>query len=464
MSTTSLTYTAAITEELRRRSTVPLNQGAIQLAQLSILDTFGCMVVGAPDPGSRSIRKSVATSAELTGSLVGFSSRSMPTDAALVNGSSGHAFDYDDYDDLITSSHPSTVLLPAAFAVVQDRHLNGEDLVRAYVSGWEAMQAFGLLLGPNHYRQGFHSTGTLGALGAAVAAGTAMQLDAEQMTTSIAIAISMMAGLRVNFGTNVKPLHAGRAASSGVLAALLAEDGFTASDQAVEGPSGFLSVYGSDESIRSADFQEWLAGKVTIETHRPSIKLFPSCGCTHSSIDGLLRLKESLDIEADSVKAVEIQGPSIFQAVLLHHSPHTGLEAKFSMEGCAGLALVDGRVGLAQFSDDSVERPEVQRLIDRTTLTINDRLDTRHRFEEGGLGAIVTIVTDSGRHELEVLEAPGSPPRPLDIDSVRDKFRSCVNGLLDDSASETVISIVGALTEHPEIDSLARTLESAGSR
>ena len=392
---------------------------ALTIVSRSMVDVVGCMLVGSVQPGPRTVRAVVAegcgTSATGEGpsTLAGFGATASCADAALINAMSAHALDYDDYD-MVSYCHPSVVLVPPLLAVAEQGGHAGVEVLVAYLAGYHVMQVLGSVLAPGHYAAGFHATGTIGAVGAAVAVGRLIGLTTDQMTVALAIGASAGAGLRVNFGSSTKPLHAGRAAASGVLAAQLARRGFSASGDVLDDGQGFVGIYAPDGLGQLGHHVgRLLAGEVSILTDPPSIKPYASCGGTHSALAAALMVRSRLGDSSSSIRKVSIEGPSLpLRSVLLHHRPQTGLEAKFSMEGSVAIALVDGRAGVAEFSDDSVRRPQVQDLVARIELLPSEELN-RVLIETHDVPIRMTVETETGQERVEVERTPGTAGNPL---------------------------------------------------
>src|SRR5205807_7892956 len=217
-----------------------------------------------------------------------------------------------------------------------------------YVSRSEVEARRGGVKNPRHYQPGWHGTATLGTIGAAAAASRILALDETAVAHALGIAASEASGLKENFGSMVKPLHAGLAARNGVLAALLAKDGLTASSRAIDGPQGFLATMASERPSLGdavADFGvrwEIVDGGITV-------KLYPSCAATHPTIDAILDLRRRERFAPSDIERSEVDVGSLMPTVLIHDRPSTGLEAKFSMPYCAAAEAVHGEVGIDTF-------------------------------------------------------------------------------------------------------------------
>jgi 2-methylcitrate dehydratase PrpD len=221
--------------------------GARLRAATALLDTVGVTLAGALEPASRAVQDVIAAEGGDACTVLGSALRSTAPGAALANGTAAHALDYDDMC-FVSLAHPSAPLVPALLAAGELSGASGSAILDAYVMGFEVEARLGRVMNPRHYQRGWHCTSTLGAIGAAAAASRVMGLDAGRTCHALAIAASEASGLKENFGTMVKPLHAGLAARDGVLAALLARSGLTASERALDGPQGFLQVMDSERT------------------------------------------------------------------------------------------------------------------------------------------------------------------------------------------------------------------------
>jgi 2-methylcitrate dehydratase PrpD len=345
-----------------------------------------------------------------------------------VNGIGIHADDYDDTQLAVAEdrvygllTHPTAPVLAAALALGESRSISGRDLMAAYHVGVESECKIAEAIAPRHYEDGFHTTGTCGSIGAAVAASKVVGLDRKQTLRALGIAASEAAGLRENFGTMTKPFHAGRAAESGVVAAELAALGWTAAEQILEAPRGFFKAAGGGYDPKAIVHK--LGNPWTFRSPGISIKPHPSGSLTHPAMTELLRLIRTEKIDARRVERVDVGTNRNMPNALIHHHPKTGLEAKFSMEFCMAALLLYGKAGLAEFSDEVVNRPEVQNTIERIHFGVNPVA------EAAGYNKMTTIIeirlqdgrTIGGRADF----AKGSPAIPMSYAEVADKFLDC---------------------------------------
>jgi len=422
-----MTLTRSLGQFVADLSPNRLPEEAVHIARMGFIDSIGTMIAGRNEDSVRIITDTLSPGngpATLT-----FGERRAPApEAAWINGTAAHALDY---DDVALRGHPSTVLVPAILAEAEHLGSSGVDMVTAYVAGYETWaELFGRDTGLLH-QKGWHPTGLYGAVAAAAACAKLRKLDAEASSTGIALGASQSAGLMANFGTMTKPFHAGRAAHSGIMAARLAEAGFTANTDALEHPQGFLSaisVEGNpDRTSDSKAGKEW-----AILSQGIGIKKYPTCYCTHRAIDCMLDLVSTSPIKADEVKKITVNISDYFATVLRNHTPQTGLAAKFSMEFAMASGIVAQRVGLRELTDAFVQRPDIQQLMQKVEIVTTTEYDPE--LAGGAVADQVRVELTSGKTVAgePVARATGHASRPLSEAQLYEKFADC----LDVGASE----------------------------
>src|SRR5499427_4825809 len=262
-----------------------LPQDAAEVARIGFIDCIATMIAGAPDPAPQLLRRALQpTDGQATLYFTG--ERSPAPEAAWINGTAGHALDYDDVASL--RGHPSTVLVPAIIAEGEALGASGRAMLTAYVAGYETWAELAWRDPGHHHRKGWHPTGIFGPIGAAAACAPLRRLDEPQATNALALAASQSSGIMANFGTMTKPFHAGRSAHSGLMAARAAEVGFTASPDALEHPQGFLSAVSPAGEVDRETPARGLGEEWEIVKYRLGIKKYPACYCTHRSLDAML--------------------------------------------------------------------------------------------------------------------------------------------------------------------------------
>ena len=424
----------------------------VRVARMGFIDCVGTMIVGRNEDSVR-IMTEVLAPGDGPATLFFGARKSPAPEAAWINGTAAHALDY---DDVALRGHPSTVLVPAILAEAEALDASGADMLTAYVAGYEVWAELfrrdsGLL-----HQKGWHPTGLYGAVGAAAACAALRKLDAEKSAMAIALGASQAAGLMANFGTMTKPFHAGRSAHAGVMAARLAEAGFTANTDALEHPQGFLHAIsptgGEDRTSEPRAGKEW-----AILTHGLGIKKYPTCYCTHRAIDCMLDLVATVPVQAGEVEAVTVGISDYFATVLRNHQPDTGLAAKFSMEFAMASGIVAQRVGLRELTDTFVQRPDIQDLMRRVQIVTT----TEHDPDLPGAARAdsVEIRLADGRILAgePVARATGHPSRPLSDQQLHDKFADCLEvggsdipaGILFNRLSDLRSISARALTAQP---------------
>src|SRR3989441_2588594 len=349
-------------------SSMPPAAARARAAQ-AVLDTIGVTLAGASEPAARIVQAVVSAEGGDACRILGTVARASASNAALANGTAAHALDYDDMC-FVSLAHPSAPLVGAAIASAEVSAASGSALLDGYIAGFELEGRLGSVMNPRHYERGWHCTSTLGTIGAAAAACRIFGLDAETTSHALAIAASEASGLKENFGTMVKPLHAGLAARNGVLAALLAKRGMTASARAIEGRQGFLAAMDSERRSIDGAAADLGARWEIIETGI-TVKLYPSCAGTHPTIDALLDLRRRERFTADDVEAIDVGVDPIVPTILIYDRPSSGLEGKFSMPFCAAAAVVNGRVGIETFDAAQLANPAVLALQSRVTMRVD---------------------------------------------------------------------------------------------
>jgi 2-methylcitrate dehydratase PrpD len=421
----------------------------------AITDAIACGLAGSIADAARPMLRALDLGGSGTagGLLLGADRTAAAADAALYNGTVIHALDYDDVTHP-AYSHPSAVLVPALFALAGEARADGRDLVTAYVVGLEVFGKLGRALNTAHYRAGWHATSTFGSIAAAVAAARLLRLTPVQLSSAIGIAASASSGLRVNFGTMTKPLHAGYAARNGVLAARLAREGLTASDEALTHKFGFAAVFNAGRAIRWDEFANWGAPFEIVSEYGLALKPFPSCAATHTAIEAAAALRDEIGGAIDRIQAIRAGVAEMSLEPLIHVTPKAPLEGKFSMHYCVAAALIDGTVDLATFTDEKLRDPRIARLIARTTMEVDERV--RHNSE---FGSVVTITLDDGRrHEKLIPLAIGKPERWFSRDRLQQKFTDCAKLVLPADRIGPAFEAAQALDRLPSLDALLRHL------
>lgn len=429
---------------------------AVAVAKEAILDSMGCALAGSVEPVSRMITecaREMGGNPEATVIAGGF--RTSAPQAALANGTMAHALDYDDVS-LTWIAHPTVVLLPAILALGEQCNASGREVLEAYILGFEVPAKIGSVIMPRHYEIGWHSTSTIGIMGAATAASKILKLNVQETRMALGIAASLAGGLRLNFGTMTKPFHAGTASKNGVVAALLAKKGMTAYENIFEGPIGFCAIWGPGEEGLAKATQS-LGNPWELVSPGVTLKFYPCCSDTHRCIDAILHLVEEHSIDAANVAEVRCMTGTIVPQGLRHHRPQKALEGKFSMEYCMAVALLDRKVGLEQFTDERVLEPQVQELLTRV----------QHGHPPGAVGmeaglklpdTVTVKLHDGNEYSCEVMVARGEPQKPMTDEQRFTKYRECARLSLSEEKIERSLNLISNLEAVENIGELMKVV------
>ncbi|MBE0593783.1 MAG: MmgE/PrpD family protein, partial [Gemmatimonadales bacterium] len=363
---TTTAVTAAIVDRARDvgRGVIPAD--VEEVARQCMLDLIGCALAGSAEPLSRILlSQAIEDGGNPAASLIGHAERVSARQAALLNGAFGHAIDYDDVNTAM-GGHPTTAILPAVLAACEAEGHGGDMLLRAFIAGYEAAGMVGRLVAPGHYARGFHQTGTVGAIGAAVGCSIVMGLDAETTVRAVGIAATQAAGLKAQFGTMCKPLHAGKANENGLLAAQLARRGFSSRADILECAQGFARTLSPDFDVDAALARP--DGGFHILNNL--FKYSAACYGTHGAIEAARALAHENSIRPADIRHVQIRVNAGADRMCNIVAPRTGLEGKFSLRFNTAMALAGGNTSSPDsYSIDTVTRPDL--------VALQERLDVR---------------------------------------------------------------------------------------
>ena len=431
----------------------------IRLSKQAVLDCLAVGFAGSVAEGSAIVRRHLAQlgCSARAATVIGTDLQLPAQFAALANGTSMHS---DDYDDTHNPSriHPSASVAAALFAAAEAADSSGRAVLTAFNVGVEVSCKISIATADEHYARGFHSSGSIGVYGAAAAVCNLRGLPADVTLTALGVAGSQSAGVRENFGTMTKPLHAGRAAETGLIAADLAAMGFTSAPTMLEGPRGFFAAYAGtcDENV----ILDTLGKPWTFATDASiAIKPFPSGRLAHPGMCELEKIVREHAIVPAQVERLLVKTNRLLPGNLTYHRPVTGLQGKFSMEFCLASILVLRRAGLAEFTDECVNRPDIQDAISKIDYTCySDEEAAANKYPL--LATFLEVVLKDGRRFAARVDfARGSPPQPMTWDEVADKFRGGARfARWDESRIEKIIDIVYELERMKKMSLLAALL------
>lgn len=421
-----MSLTMEIAEFVHDLRHADLPDGATGIVTDAVTDGVGVGLAGTREEVAGHVRNVIGIVHD-GAPLLGSSARAGATDAAMYNGTVLHALDYDDFTQP-AYSHPTAHLLPVLISLGARREVSGAELVAAYVAGLEIEGKLGRTLNMGHYVRGWHTTSTFGTLAAAATAARLLRLAPEEIATALSMAASMACGLRVNFGSMTKPVHAGIAARNGVLAARLAQSGCTASPDALTGRFGFFDVFADGDRDVSAWAGLGSAWEV-VDPHGLALKPYPSCGATQPAVEAALLARR--DLAGRPIRSVDVGTSRYSSDVLVYDRPRDGMEAKFSLEYCVARALTSGSVGLAHFLPEAVAESEVRDLMPLIGVHVSAELRENREF-----GASVTVTAGDGSEIRHLVATPrGKPDRPLGTDELYRKFIDVTSEVLDEPAA-----------------------------
>jgi 2-methylcitrate dehydratase PrpD len=455
---TSPPFSRALAERIRHLRFDDLPGDVVARAKHSILDWFGVTLSGWSDPLVGKLTDVVvAEGGREAATLVGSGRKVSASQAALVNGAASHALDFDDVH-LGSRVHPSVPVVPAALAVAERDRRDGRALILAFVAGVETQSTIAAVMGEAHYRRGWHNTATFGMFGAAAAAGSLTGLTADQLLDAFGIVATQAAGLRVSFGTACKPLHAGHAASQGLLAAALAREGFTGRRDALECADGFAAMQGGEDSLArmaAALDSHGALDKDYFHTRSINFKFHASCYGTHGPIESALGLRAQLQGALPDSLAVHVEPQ--YMSVCNIATPSSPLEAKFSIRHAVALALLghdlaDGN----SFSQTMIADPAVAGLRERISVASDDGLKRATARIEARLPDGTTLSAGADVSQVEAdLARQGR--------RIEAKFAACARNDLSDGGIARTIDACRELERISDVTELVSALRDAGA-
>ena len=430
----------------------------IQAAKGAIMDCLGCALAGSREPLADILSEFVqANGGGTSASVIGRGFKTSAADAAQVNGAISHALDYDDITRAL-KGHPTAVLMPPALALAESQGATGLEMLIAYMLGFEVACSIGEAMSPEYYDElGWHPTGPVGALGAAVAASRILKLDRDQTAMAISLAASQAAGLRQNFGTMTKPFHAGAACRTGVTAAQLVAAGFTASLDAIEGRFGFLHAFSGGGGYEADRILENLGKTCYLVESGIEIKKYPCCGSAHLALDATARILDRSPLNAADIEKIDVVVDFDPPRSLIHDRPQSALEGKFSMQYCLAAAVLDGKVGMDAFTDQQVLRPEAQDLIPKVTMRRLTDFQGQPSWVEA-YNQVAVHLKDGTVLTERVDRINEGALRGVTMDEIIDKFRDCASTALTADDIEELVTGLSELEQLPDVRRVADLL------
>jgi len=415
-------------------------------ARRALVNYVGCAVGGSPHTAvDRALRALGPYSGPPTASVLGRAERLDPLHASLMNGISSHVYDYDDTTPK-NYIHPSSPVASALFAYASAHRVSGRDFALAFILGFEAESRIGNAVYPAHYDAGWHITGTAGVFGAAAAIGKLLRLPLQEMVWALGLAATQAAGLREMFGSMAKSFHPGRSAQNGYAAALLAEAGFTAGERSLEGARGFAAVQASEFDLAKITAGLGVDFDLRANTYKP----FPCGIVNHPAIDAAIQLHHEHRLTAAAIRAVRLRVAPLVLDLCNQRGITRGLQGKFSVYHGAAVGLVRGKAGLAEYTDEAVNDPDIRRVREAATATGDASLteDQAH----------VEVELADGRTVSRLVEQSlGNVQRPMSDGQLDDKFREQAVLALPPEQVEALLDLCWRIDELEDVNELVQT-------
>ncbi|MED5579523.1 MAG: MmgE/PrpD family protein [Nitrospinota bacterium] len=438
-----------------------INDKVVQEVKKSILDTLGVTIAGRRTEVAEKIVDYVSNAKGIgNSSVLGESFKTIPSFAALANGTMGHALDFDDSNKLL-NGHGSVTTFPASLALSEKNQSSGAQFIEAYLLGFEVASKLGSVLNMELYENGWHPTAVLGSVGSCVSSIHLTNLSADEACSALGIVSSQASGLRANFGTMTKPFHAGMAAESGVRSVELASLGMTSNQNIFEANSGYASVFSKLEKIQDGDFISSLGNPFCFESPGVDIKPYPCCMSSYNAIEGMFSIIKEERVKLEDVESIEVGLLESGFLNLSYHRPKTGLQAKFSVEYILSRVLKDENLTIKTFTDELVNDPLIQEFMGKIDVKVDNELEWEHPMPKPTL---LKVATKNGKlYERTIYTARGKAEMPLSLEEVELKFRECVDGLLEIETTDKVINIVNDLDREKSIAPLMKALSGCNN-
>ena len=429
---------------------------AIRVANESCFDVIGVILAGSAQPVGDIIKKYVADQgAAPQATVLSSGSQSSVSNAALANGTMGHALDYDDFGGF---GHPTVAIFPALLAIGEHSGATGRDLLEAYVIGCEVGLALQHATKYKQMDKGFHSTAVIGRLACTAACAKLMKLDHGQTVMALGMAGSMASGLIHNFGTMTKPLHAGLTCRDGVTAAQLAQRGLTAGEQIIEHPFGFATTV-LGEGIYDLDEMAENLGKPYRVQDALMIKKYPCCGGNHAMLDSLFSLMRDNDFTYEDVASAEVD-QSYYSVVMLYQDPDDELKGKFSAKFNVAAALVAGEIAVDTFTQEKIADPTINETMGKVRTRVMAK--SEEMLTRSDDGHKIKITLKDGRvfeHVTARADILGSQKNPWGFENIKAKFQENVALVLSQEGVEDAVNAWSDILQVTDVSrTVARTL------
>ena len=426
---------------------------ALETAKTAVMDCLGVTLAGSKEECAKicaEIARQEGAKEEAT--VIGQGFKSSALHAALANGTAAHAMDFD--HSFTMMGQPTAPIIPALISLGDALGASGRQILEAYVAGYEVTAKLVYSLRETSH-DGWHAPSTVGSFGAAAGCAKLLGLDAAQIEMALGIAASMAGGIVANFGTMTKPLHVALGARNGVLAAKLAQSGYTANPKAIEGGFGFYKNFHPSAPIHDEPLEE-LGKSYALLTDGIRIKPYPCGGLTHQAIDAMLDFRAKHGFTAVMVQSINVDVTKHTFERIIFKVPQSGIQGKFCMPYLLARAIIDGRVSLDHFTDAAVRDPNVLKLAERIEMKLDTNLKA---IDAGGRPCRVTIHLKDGQTlTREAQHAKGGPEVPMTPGELKGKFIECARQSISDGAALRALESIERLDTLDSIRPLCQLL------
>jgi len=405
---------------------------SIETAKLAYLDTLSVSIAGLKSNEMRILIEDITK--ENGKSFLEIENNLKDEDFSLLLGTLSHVIDYDDVN-FTFHGHPSVSLIPPILTYAKYiRAINGRELILSYLIGFEVQARIGEDIGDLQYNKGFHTTSTLGIFGAASSLAKLMNLSFNEFSNLLGMCTSFSSGTRKNFGTMTKPLHVGLLSRNVYFFSKLVKRGFTANKNSFAEPMSFAHITtGEHNKLKSLK----KLGKIwESDDFGIIIKKYPCCAYTHRSIDGIIKLLETKELQSDSIKKVIAEVNPKVEKVLIYPNATTIAEGKFSMQYCLAAAIINGKVNLETFTKENLENNSIRKMMDKIEMKVDkDQKDTGKETR-----AVINVYTDNTKYQVTIEHPLGHPYNPLTINQIKEKVNDCVDSFISKTKKKKLIN------------------------
>lgn len=426
---------------------------AIETAKVAIRDCIGVALGGSKEEDAR-IAAQIANqeNAKEETTVIGQGFKTSALNAALANGTAAHALDFD--HGFTWMGQPTAPIIPAIFSLGEALGASGRQVIEAYVVGYEITGKLVHSLRETTH-DAWHGPSSVGVFGASAACAKLLGLTTTQTEMALGIAASLASGLHANFGTMTKPLHVGHGARNGILAAKLAQAGFTANPKAIEHSFGYYAAYHRGAPIDERPFAE-LGQSYALVTDPPRIKPYPCGALTHEVIDSILEFRAQHQPTADIIDSIDVHVIKHIFDRIAFRIPLTGIQGKFSMPYLVARALIDGKVSLHAFTDEAVRDVQVLTLAERVRMNLDTTLK---KIDDAARPCRVTVrLKDGRRFTREKHYSKGGPEFPMTEAELRGKFADCAQAVLSESSIQKALDQIERLETLADVRPLCEML------